>query len=589
MERISDGKETRKLTYEKLTVTVIFILGIVFLLWRAPYGYCFNDEPFIVSLGRRIFSGDKMFFDEWHGAQAFGIVLHPIYGIFRLLTGGTEGILLTFRYLYCVLYFFTCICVYCTARKYTGMGEAVFVYLILFSPLDYMTCSYTSFGLMTCLQICRFMLAIISGGSMLRPAAVGVAFAGLFCVLILCSPFFSALFIMGMIVLLVWSLLPGQKGEERSAALKFWWACVITAAVIALLCFVFFVLGGGKLCDIPDNIAMILRDPEHQTGLLERVKSIYLYLRPRTFFYLPCAVISALCMIIKDIRFKRAVFFALAVIFAATRFNTTVEAVDHSIFNLEMLDIAVLGFYSFLMLKNKPWKLFLCFNGMGTFYTLLNLAVSNTGIMALSFTMTVCGTSGIIYTFMLMRELAEFKTKKLGKICAVATVVVILAAQFSTQLYVRFTSQYWDDHLPNLTEKIEVGASKGLITCSEQKEKYEEKNRCMEVLLADIQHDEDAMFLNISDDPVIYLDADLPVASFSGWTFGYGDNLPDVLNEYYTFNPRRLPLYIFGNTENEKRLIELLSKPCFRGAEYELKREGSMFLAEITYDNGRKQ
>ena len=51
------------------------ILGFIFLIWRAPFGYCFNNEPFIVTLGQRLSNGDSLIFDEWHMAQTFSPVM----------------------------------------------------------------------------------------------------------------------------------------------------------------------------------------------------------------------------------------------------------------------------------------------------------------------------------------------------------------------------------------------------------------------------------------------------------------------------------------------------------------------------------
>ena len=66
-----------KSLYQLLTFGIM-TLSAAFLILRAPYGWCFNDEPFIVTLAQRLYLGDYMILDEWHPAQVFGPVLFPI-------------------------------------------------------------------------------------------------------------------------------------------------------------------------------------------------------------------------------------------------------------------------------------------------------------------------------------------------------------------------------------------------------------------------------------------------------------------------------------------------------------------------------
>lgn len=82
----------------KVMEMLVLLAGLVFLLWRAPYGFCFNDESFCVTLAQRLYQGDALIADEWHGVQNFGAVLLPFYAVFHLFRANNDGILLTFRY-----------------------------------------------------------------------------------------------------------------------------------------------------------------------------------------------------------------------------------------------------------------------------------------------------------------------------------------------------------------------------------------------------------------------------------------------------------------------------------------------------------
>ena len=144
-------------------VYATFLISLCFLFIRAPYGWCFNDEPFIITLAQRLYNGDHLILDEWHPAQVFGPVLLPFYWVFRLFSADNTGILLTFRYIYCVLWWGTCLVVFYVVNKHTNSALTAlcaFVYLILFSPLDNMTLSYTSIGLMCCLLLSCIILEV---------------------------------------------------------------------------------------------------------------------------------------------------------------------------------------------------------------------------------------------------------------------------------------------------------------------------------------------------------------------------------------------------------------------------------------------
>ncbi len=79
----------------------LFASILALLIYRATYGYSFNDEPFIITVAQRLYMGDSLIFDEWHLSQSFSpLVLLPYTVYFKAL-GTTEGKLLAFRIIYC--------------------------------------------------------------------------------------------------------------------------------------------------------------------------------------------------------------------------------------------------------------------------------------------------------------------------------------------------------------------------------------------------------------------------------------------------------------------------------------------------------
>ena len=132
-------------------ILLLFVASCIFLSIRSMFGYCFNDEPFIVTLAQRISFGDSLFIDEWNFAQNFGVIILPLYNLYVSVFGSTEGILLCFRFVYSILWSATCVWLYSVLRQKYKYSFFIFLYLILFSPLDQMTLSYTSISFMCCL------------------------------------------------------------------------------------------------------------------------------------------------------------------------------------------------------------------------------------------------------------------------------------------------------------------------------------------------------------------------------------------------------------------------------------------------------
>ena len=100
MEKVKTEGLLRKI----LPAFVFFAAAALFLFRRARYGYCYQDEPFLVSLAARILRGDTLLLDEWNGAQNTGVLLLPVYALMHRLLGGTEGILLAMRWAYCAFW-----------------------------------------------------------------------------------------------------------------------------------------------------------------------------------------------------------------------------------------------------------------------------------------------------------------------------------------------------------------------------------------------------------------------------------------------------------------------------------------------------
>ena len=116
---------------------VIFIfsllLGLTFLLWKANYGYIYNDEPFLLGLGYRLVNGDAMIANEWSVMSIVSFLIYPFMYIYNLFNPTTEGIAMFGRYCFIFIWTVAIVFSYTRLKKYgvfATVGCLIF-YLLL--------------------------------------------------------------------------------------------------------------------------------------------------------------------------------------------------------------------------------------------------------------------------------------------------------------------------------------------------------------------------------------------------------------------------------------------------------------------------
>lgn len=562
----------------KILGAAVIVSGLAFLLWRARYGWCWDDEAFLVSLAQRLWYGQSLISDEWHVAQFTGVLILPFYSLFRLFAGGNTGVLLTLRYVYCVMWFAVCLCAYrVLSRKNIGAIWA-YIYLVLFSPLDYMTLSYTSFGLMSALLICCLYYRHFEIKPLKAPA-LGILSSLLWCVLVLSCPYMAAGYLLLFVGTTVNATVKKRRREPYDGAFfKARFIDLALTALIAAFVVYFFILRGNSLEDIFYGLEQISGDPEHlPADLLGRLGAAFSEYDVRSrLMLIAAAALLCLAPIMKKRPLRKLSAFALASLaYAAVIFNylRTWRLVA---FNGQAADIVPLGLVCYVYLSEKPRGLFRFFVPMSFFYGLCAALGSNTGGKALFSCLTIAGAAGLLFIAALGRELwNELRGEKLSLVRmlpAVITVLVMLT-QLTCSLSVRLTRQYLDREFSALTETVECGAAKGLVVRPETKREYEKKYHSLRRLLGEAGADEDTDgFMTPEFYPVLYLDAELPTASFSVWSYGYYDKLYERLSEYYDHSPGKKPTLIFCSADEDEELADRLL------GEYETYTDGDAVL-----------
>ena len=554
-----NNMSSERIDTKNLASYILFALALLFLVLRAPYGWCFNDEPFLVTLAQRLYMGDSLLVDEWNPAQVVGPILLPFYALFNIVSKDNTGILLAFRYCYCVLWLTTCITVFQTVKKQCGsllVSFCVFFYLIPFAPLDYMTLSYTSLGLMSCLMLCCLLLK--SREELKIPFYCYALMVSVpICILVLSTPHMVLAYAVVWIASAIALFFKKNRADTCSYHLKaMMMSGVYLGAAAAFYCY-FLIIRRIELSSLLPSVHMILAKPDSvtQSSIINRMINVVKSIFDKSLLYSVCLVVSSLTSIIfqKRMRPLRLGMFILCTVgFLWAQYWFLMDQMRIK-FNYQMIDIALLGLAAFTMLDSKPWKLFFSFSCIGIVYTLLRGVGTDTGLASAGMTLTVCGVSSIVYIFQLCHEIREqYKKERRIRTITLILWVCLFVIQFCSEGYVKLFRQYWDRKPITLKETVEVGAAKGLITNRYDKEAYELQYYNLKKLLKNVDTDNpDVGFVSFSSSPIIYLDANLRFGTFSSWTFPYRESLLSALEAYKEINPDCRQTVFFAEEEDD--------------------------------------
>lgn len=546
----------------RLAFPLAAALSLLFLLWRARYGYCFLDEPFIISLAQRLFQGDALIVDEWHVAQTSGSLLLPFYAVFHLFSVSNEGIMLCFRYVYCLLWWLCCIVIYKSLafEKNSTTAFLVFLYLILFSPLDYMTLSYTSFGVAACLLLCCFMCRTPYTQQKLSLGRVCL-FSVLWIVLALCSPLMALFYIAFFLFMIVGAWFEKKKSEffyfRNLRAVCF--ASLPLIAVVCAMYLYFFVFSRAGFSQLLQSLPYVLNDPQHEKrNVLKAILSTPGYVAMYApVFVLVSFAVFALAMWKNCRKYRLGLFSLCAILYIGAQLSYTKSVLPgHEpavpLLNQQMMLIGILGMPAFALLEKRPYKSFLVFQCMGWFYALMQNFSSNTRIMTIAMSLTVIGVSGIGCCVLLAKESwAEYKDRQLLRKSALLLVCLVLTVQIGSELCTRLYRTYYDGTFSTLTEEIRYGSAKGLMTTQENAELHNRLYENMDYLLSSVAT-EGKSFMSTTEMPHIYLDANMDYGVFSSWNCHLGrDVLSARIDDYLALNPDNTPDIVFSGSEND--------------------------------------
>ena len=535
----------------------ISIITSIILFWKCKYGYATLDEAFYPTIANRFLQGDRILCDEWNNSQLSALVIMPFLKLYKLATGGYEGVYLYLRYAYTVLKIVMTIGIYYGVKKF-GEQKAVltaFVFLI-FSCHQLMVISYNSIGIAGIIGFIIFLINaddtkkgfinLIFSGISLSIAVLGIPYmAGMYILLI------AAVILTGVIVK---TESPIKKIYSIRSLIGITIGIILTVAV-----FILYVLSRVSIANVLDTIPYILNsDTAHEAKSLYQLtlayvarivlyrKSIYII---GSYGAMLAWVILYYVLGIKKHRFSYQLYLkGTGVLGIGLLLVYRFVAADEPNCFIFVPNVVAFLLWIFAEKNHRLNELFYCIWLPGVFCTYFEYLASNTGFSGISGFSIVAALGSIAIIIEIIEQYWQYKVSR-TLLCTFGMIIICLLA------YYRITYVFWEDGgIASLTNKIEYGVCKGLqVTDAEANTYYN--------ILADtaeirgLSSDNRVLYIG---DKILWMSSEQRCGCYSPLAYSITVTR-DILYKYYNEHPEMVAkaMYIQDGMGDESMINEI--------------------------------
>ena len=549
--------ENRTETFRReLPAVLLLLAALAVVLWKAPFGMAIPDEALYLTIPYRLLQGDSLLLHEWHVTQLASLLLLLPLRLVLALRTSTEGVLLTFRYLYVLFHSLTTLYLYLRLRRLSRSGAlcAALLYLI-YAPMNIAALSYNTMGIG--LLAIVFVTLAVGGGRAWEAVLCGLCFAGA----VLCNPYFFVLYPVYAAAALVRSL----RGREGAPCLRGRFVLLLTAAGAAAALLAFGRgLWGADLRLLRETLPAVLHGDtaEHpDRGLLSVLHGMFLSFG-RNRLFLPTLGLSAVLVLCARFDKKRAAHawaYLLTAALLSLAYGLWFRLYANVSLNFYMFPINILGFFAWLIPEKRRDRLFAFVFLPGVLCWFCSALASNLGFINIASVSTLNMLASAVFVCEAAAELR--RTDARGR-AAAACMLLAVAVQLGllTEGRVRFV--YPMTPRAACTARVEHGALRGLLAEPEDCARQEAAWAAAEPIRAA----KGGFVAYLTDVPGQYLDDAKRCGAYSAWfpASSAADNLPRLL-EFWELFPERVPKRIAVGTENAAAAELLLRELEARG------------------------
>lgn len=547
--------ELKKLSKTDIAAVAVLSAIFIYLFASSFFDGTISDEAFYITIPMRIMNGDGLFTDEWHLSQLSAVLLYLPFRLFYFLSGSTEGIILYFRLLFCIMQGFTGAVIYKTLRKYGAAAVIISSAFMLFSVISLNTLSYNTMGVSLLMLLVCTLYSLSEKPSPVKMLASGALIA----MFILCQPVGVVYYIIYFIAVCIFLIIKAVKKVKIPYPFELKSFALSVAGILPVLgFFCFILLKNSDIGSIIDCIPGIMSDVEHMEIAEELgVKTFSLV----QFFSdmsmaagtapLVITVITMILAVIIKRKNKTAAVITVCSAFAVLslvfyfRLNFMGETTETDDINFYFLPLAVPGIFFYLLSDKKNHNAFVLFWCTGILYALFMTISSNLALHASVNGYIIASAGSVIAAADVLNELRSEKTKT--KLCK--TAVIFIAACIFGFTIINSTATCVSSAVNRAMFKsspVTTGIYKGIKLPTDQALTYTRIHNDAERMEKFTQPD-DRLFV-IENVPAMYLESELPMGAHSGWFICNQLSLPEIrdrFREYYKLNPENIPDYLY--------------------------------------------
>lgn len=541
--------------YENTISYCIMIMVAGILFWRAKYGFIWSDEPYYFETAYRFMQGDKPIINDWYTAQIYSVILVPYMRLMRFILGeGFTGLFLISRYLYVFIQLLVgiiCYRVFSKSSKIAALiGSIVFM---LYCRANICTISYYSVcSASLCVALMLAYNEVVYAnmeGTKLKDkclfikVSIWILIGILWGIAIICNPYLAILYIVYYLFLIIYIF--RMKNNYGYAPVM-----LIGTAVIGFL-FIYYVLRDVQVADIITGITYVMSDEAYygSGSILYKFFSGFLYIAYRFRYTILFSIISAAALVVinrkrklNSISFKTDAKYSLLLLVL----NTVILALDvllpaHSAYTMGtcMAALAVWGIQVYLISDKEYRALFAMMYIPGILAALLMAAASDTRFSATTQGLMIAAVASVIIGIGILR-CAKIKYAELLRIgnrkriaCIFLTAICIIL--LGTSFYDRIFLVYRDREIGQLSEELQEGPAKGIITTNECEKRYDS----VWDTVSRISRAEGNLYI-MNFCPWAYLATSMRCSPYTAWRIM--PDMDDTMGQsYYEVHPDKFP------------------------------------------------
>lgn len=456
--------ENRELQKRNWIIFFVGLIGIVlFSIWKAKFGFGGKDVSFYLTTPYRIALGDKWFLDDWNLTQLSSFIIYPFVKLYITIVGNTEGIMISFRYIYILVNFVITIYIYSKLKEF-GLSAIIAMWIyFLFVPFNNMMLSYNTMGMMFGFIAC-IIIAYNQTNSLIKYGVAGFFFA----MTVLCQPLLAGVFIIGAIYILV------KRRENKKYLGAFTIGCIIPA--IPIFVYAFSVVGIKNIIENIPYMTMEMGVEHGFNGAINWLKDMVMILFPKRIYniwgicvnsvYVFCVlyIVAILLIILFVVRKHKSEnyksFIKVILVYNVVYDLMAVATWKTNSINIVLLPIIIGGIVCYKYGDNAKLKILFKWTFLWGIAHIIGYLTSNGGMAVYSVALFPLSIISLVYVLYELRDDKIF--------IAISAMFIILSI-----IIIRGCALFQDKSIFVLDTRIKYGPAKNIVVEKEQKEEYD--------------------------------------------------------------------------------------------------------------------